>query len=135
MDGLVRQLFAVLGGSEGKITVNTHKTAILAAIGNLTNAPVSGKEFLLCHLLHLSLVLLLKHLYNRPLPSYPLFYHPHGALYTCPPQLQHMVQHLQDLSFYYSILIPVSYLQRLWHVQRVCAGDRAIRQVSRDGGS
>ena len=42
VEGLVRQLFSVLGGSEGKITVNTHKASLIAAIGNLTNTAVSG---------------------------------------------------------------------------------------------
>ena len=32
----------MLGGSEGKITINTHKAALLSAAGSLTNIGVTG---------------------------------------------------------------------------------------------
>ena len=41
---MLTQLFSVLGGSEGKMTVNTHKAALLTAVGNLTLAPATREE-------------------------------------------------------------------------------------------
>ncbi len=35
LSSLVKALFAVLGGSEGKLTVNAHKCSLLAALGKV----------------------------------------------------------------------------------------------------
>jgi len=42
IDLLLNAIFKVLGGSEGKITINTHKAALLSAAGSLTNSGVTG---------------------------------------------------------------------------------------------
>ena len=44
MINLLKALFAVLGGSEGKLSVNTHKLSLLAAIGNLSKNAVSANS-------------------------------------------------------------------------------------------
>ena len=44
LTNLLKALFAVLGGSEGKLSVNTHKLSLLAAIGNLSKNAVSANS-------------------------------------------------------------------------------------------
>ncbi len=39
---LIRSLFAVLAGSEGKLTVNSHKCSLLQAIGLISKCAVTG---------------------------------------------------------------------------------------------
>ena len=44
-EGLMKQLFAVLGGSEGKITLAAHKISILTSIGDMTEANLQSSGF------------------------------------------------------------------------------------------
>ncbi|XP_077995202.1 stalled ribosome sensor GCN1-like [Glandiceps talaboti] len=44
LEELVKHLFAVLNGSEGKLTVITQRTGVLCGIGNLTSNTVSGSS-------------------------------------------------------------------------------------------
>jgi len=42
IDLLLNSIFAVLNGSEGKISINAHKASLLSAAGSLTNSGVTG---------------------------------------------------------------------------------------------
>ncbi|XP_064653044.1 stalled ribosome sensor GCN1-like [Lineus longissimus] len=42
VEKMAKHLFGVLNGSEGKLSVTSHRQSVLSAIGNLTRSPVSG---------------------------------------------------------------------------------------------